>query len=208
MQNNVVDLAASTAVVINEPVKHQKAKWSGGLTESELNRPGGILLAMIIGCANDKGHQLQEMAHNLGVTYGYINQLRNGTRKVRNIHDDFATACARYLGVPRMTVLLAAGRVQPEDLYEQPYQLALELPKAIGFIAKDFDYGPIMPSEIRDLSYESQFFIVKLYEKATGKKLLSGGFQKEQLGSQIEEVQKYIALQDEQMRLSAIRKQQ
>jgi hypothetical protein len=156
------------------PAAYNKTSWMGGLDKDELSRPGGILLAMLLARANELGHQLQEMAACLNVTYGYISQLRNGFRKTIHISDEFTTACALYLNVPRMQVMLAAGKVKPEDVYDNPYEVALSVPKAIEAIAKDTKYGAMMPPELRNASFELQFFVVTLFEAAREVTLIPG----------------------------------
>lgn len=170
----------------------KRQAWLGGLSKSELLKPGGILLAMLTSRANDLGHQLVEMADELNCTYGYISQLRSGVRQTRHISDEFSTACAVYLSVPRLTVLLAAGRIRPLDIFQDRYEAIATIPRAIQFIKGDFTFGPIMPTDIVDeTSLETQFFIVKLFEAATGNTLLPGAFEAEKIAHQIQEYQAY-----------------
>jgi hypothetical protein len=156
-----------------EPAGH-RVPWNGGLSEDEITRPGGALMAALLYRANQMGHQLQEMARELNVTYGYIAQLRGGHRLPENISDDFVNAAALYLGVPRMTVLMLCGRVRPDDVILQKHTIAQQIPAAMDFIAQDVVFGPLMPLEARKASYEMQFFIITMYEKASGKVLLTG----------------------------------
>lgn len=156
-----------------EPAGH-RVPWNGGLSEDEITRPGGALMAALLYRANQMGHQLQEMARELNVTYGYIAQLRGGHRLPENISDDFVNAAALYLGVPRMTVLMLCGRVRPDDVMLQKHTIAQQIPAAMDFIAQDVVFGPLMPLEARQTSYEMQFFIITMYEKASGKVLLTG----------------------------------
>ena len=151
-----------------------RVPWNGGLSEDEITRPGGALMAALLYRANQLGHQLQEMAKELNVTYGYIAQLRGGHRQPENISDDFVNAAALYLGVPRMTVLMLCGRVRPDDVIRQKHTIAQQIPAAMDFIAQDVVFGPLMPLEARKASYEMQFFIISMYEKASGKVLLTG----------------------------------
>jgi hypothetical protein len=148
--------------------------WSGGLSESELALPGGILLSMLVHHANEKGHLLSRMATELNVTYGYISQLRNGQRLTAHISDQFATACALYLGCPRMTVLLAAGRVKAEDVFEDPSEVSAAIPAALRFIQSNPRFGPLMPPAVFAASPEMQLFVVTLFEAAEGRALLPG----------------------------------
>ena len=172
--------------------EHKRTPWNGGVKADELSRPGGILLGMLTQRANELGHQLSDMAEELGCTYGYISQLRNGQRGVTTIRDKFVDACAKYLGVPRMTVLLAAGKVQPTDIYEDPHEVMQSVPNALQFIRGDAQWGPIMPHEVLNLDLKTQFFIVSLYEAATDRKLLPGAsMNPDDVARQIEALQSY-----------------
>ncbi len=148
--------------------------WSGGLSEEELARPGGILLSMLIHHANEKGHKLTEMARELNVTYSYIAQLRNSARQVAHVSPEFVTACALYLGCPRITVMFAAGQINAEDVFEDPLEMCTALPAALRFIQNNPTFGPIMPPKVFSVSKQLQLFIVTLFEAAEGRTLLPG----------------------------------
>lgn len=164
---------------------YHRIPWSGNLDENELGRPGGLLLAALIRCANERRQQLNDMARELGVTYGYINQLRNGIRQVNQVSDDFALGCARYLGVPRMTVLMMAGRVSPEDLFEHREMMAAEIGRAMAFMVDDPQWGHQVTPELRQASVESQYLLVRLYEEATGKRLMDKHLNADTLAQEI-----------------------
>lgn len=146
--------------------------WNGGLDEKALQRPGGLLLAALQQCANERGQTLRDMAAELGVTYGYISQLANGNRHVNQISDRFAEACALYLMRPRLAVLVMAGRITPKDAYESEELLVGEIPRAMEYIYKDSEWGPLLTPQIRALDTTSHFGIVRLYEEATKRRLL------------------------------------
>lgn len=151
-----------------------RVPWTGGLSMDELQRPGSVLLSMLVYRANELGHQLGDMAKELNVTYGYISQLRSGMRKTEHISDAFANSCALYLNTPRMTVLLASGRVRPEDLFTDPTNMLHLLPGALLTIKKHPAWGPLMPPGLLDGGDERmQYFVVSLFEKATGLNLLT-----------------------------------
>jgi transcriptional regulator with XRE-family HTH domain len=172
----------------------KRTPWNGGVKAEELARPGGILLGMLTQRANELGHQLADMAEELGVTYGYISQLRNGQRGVTTIREKFVDACARYLGVSPLTVLLAAGKIRPTDIYEDQHEVMQSVPNAVQFIKRDAEWGPVMPAEVASLDIKTQFFIVKLYEAATKRTLLPGAsMDPEEIAKQIEAIQEYRA---------------
>lgn len=151
--------------------------WNGQVLKSALAGEGGPLMAMLYGRAAQLGQSMSTVAtEELGVTFGYLAQLRNGTRKVRHISDEFAEACAAYLGVPRLTVLIAAGRVRPEDFLERDEEPAAMVQAALGVIRQDAKWGALMPAGVDDpgAPFDLQLFIVRLYEKAEDKVLLKG----------------------------------
>lgn len=152
--------------------KENDEAWNGGLDPEEVKRPGGLLLAALVRTAHLRKQHLGDMARDLGVTYGYISQLRSGLRKVDQVSDGFAQACARYLGVPRLAVLQLSGRLRPEDFFEEGGAIP-EITAASEFIQNDPQWGPLMTIELRALSPDSWYGIVRLYEEATGKKLLA-----------------------------------
>lgn len=203
LQNAAVD-GRTTRKVRGPKGESTRVPWSGGLSPEELARPGGTLLSMLIHRANELGHQLGDMARELNVTYGYISQLRSGLRKTEHISDHFANACALYLGAPRMTVLLASGRVKPEDVFSDPVEMVSMLPRAIKFIQSDPKYGPLMPPDLMHADQRLQYFIVTLFEDASGKTLLPGRANESEIAQQIQqfqEIRNRLIAQTEEERL-------
>lgn len=134
--------------------------------------PGAQLMSWLFQRANEQSLGITGLAAALGVTYGYLHQLRGGTRQLLHISDDFATACARFLCVPRIAVLLAAGRVTAEDFYENPAHVSARVDEALSHIANDPRWAPLIPAEAHTASYEMRRLVVLLYEAATGHTLL------------------------------------
>lgn len=165
--------------------------WDKSIDEDELTRPGGALLAMLYGRARQLGHTRGELAKHLNVTYGYIAQLSAGHRRTEHISDDFATACARYLGVPKITVLLASGAITPVDLFEQPDEIALALPMALEHLQVDPVFGPLVPQELmaKNTSVRIQFLVVRLFEAARGLKLIPGEHTLESIAQSIKAIE-------------------
>ena len=144
--------------------------WIAGMEKEELDRPGAALLAMLLAAATHRQMQLQELATALGVTYPYIAQLRSGYRQVVNVSEEFLTKAAEFLQVPRMSVLLAAGRVRIQDFY--PTDVMVKVEPALRFIQSDGEIGGSMPPSVFAAAPELQLFIVDLYQKATHRNLL------------------------------------
>jgi transcriptional regulator with XRE-family HTH domain len=148
------------------------AAWSGELSAIELKKPGGLLLAALIQCANSRGLSILDLAAKLGVTYGYINQLRNGLRGVGQVSDEFTQSCANFLQVPRLTVLMLAGKVTSADLLSSGSIAERELASALQFLSANSEFGHLVTEELREASFDSKYLLVKLFERATGKRLL------------------------------------
>ena len=146
--------------------------WSGIFDPKEIDKPGGRLVAALVACAGERNQILNDMVRELGVTYGYINQLRNGSRDVTNIADSFAQACADYLGVSRLLVLALAGRVTELDAYAEPNELESEIPRALQYIRSDRKWTALVPESLMRGTFEEQYLVIKLYEKAEKKRLL------------------------------------
>jgi transcriptional regulator with XRE-family HTH domain len=76
---------------------------------------GGPLIGWLWDEARRRGIELQQMAAELGVTYGYLHQLRSGVRRTSSISHDFAASCGEFLRVPTVVVLLLAGYLTMSD---------------------------------------------------------------------------------------------
>jgi len=144
-----------------------RTAWTG-FSRDELQNPDLKLLVQLFQAANERGHTLRELAEHLGVSYGYLHQLRTGMRQTRHVSDEMVENCAAYLGVPKIAIHLMSGRVQPEDFYEDPALVQRYVDNAIKILRKDPDYAPLLPPDIEASSYENKRLITLLYERATG----------------------------------------
>jgi transcriptional regulator with XRE-family HTH domain len=187
--------------------EYHRIPWSGNLDEAELSKPGGLLLAALIRAANERRLQLNDMAKELGVTYGYINQLRNGIRQVNQVSDDFALACALFLGVPRLSVLMLAGRITPEDAFEHRELMAAEISRAMAYICDDQKWGELITPELRKVDTYSQYAIVRLYQEATGKVLMNTHISLETLAKEVQSLKAIQASRTKAVDAHSARKQ-
>lgn len=135
-------------------------------------RPGPLLLNALFDRAHKLGHNHVSMAMELGVTYGYLSQLHNGIRNIKTIGDDFSQVCADYLQLPRLQVLLMAGRVTPQDNFLDHDTYESDVTRAMNFIAMDNTWAPLISEELRKCSTDTLHGVVKMYEIATGKILM------------------------------------
>lgn len=95
---------------------------------------GGPLIGWLYDEARRRGLDLQEMAMELGVTYGYISQLRSGIRRTSTISHDFARSCADFLGTVTLTVMFLAGSLTLKDLTVQAESEEQQLDRALRTI--------------------------------------------------------------------------
>jgi len=134
--------------------------------------PGGPLMGWLYDECRRRGQELRQMAEALGVTYGYINQLRSGLRLTRHISDDFAVSCARYLGVPPVVVKMVAGRIPMSD-FVQPHEPVEEaMDRAMACMLDDPIARHVLPADLSALSVEAKQGLVALYIEATGRDVL------------------------------------
>lgn len=70
---------------------------------------GGPLMDWLEDEARRRNHSAEDIADELGVTYGYVVQLRRGLRATADMSQRLVQACGRYLGVPAHVVELVAG---------------------------------------------------------------------------------------------------
>lgn len=132
------------------------------------NSAGGPLLGWLTDEAQSRRLTQGELAEQLGVTYGYIAQLRNGNREVDSISYTFATACARFLGVPTVIVFLLSGFLTMRDFaFTQESEEAI-LDRAIRRIQSDPHIRAALPADLTLLPVDAQRAIVLLYSESTG----------------------------------------
>lgn len=125
------------------------------------------LIRVLLKEALRRPHRLNDLAAELGVTYGYISQLRTGLRRTEHISHEFATSCARYLGVPPVLVKLWAGRIRAEDFVwpGKPVEAAIE--DDFELMASDPLILGLLPEDLKTASHEVKQFVVNLYAEAT-----------------------------------------
>lgn len=150
----------------------RRTGWTDGLTAKEVNVPGARLMQMLLAQANQQGLQLRELAAKLGVTAGYLHQLRTGRKPMTGISGQLIENIKIFLGVPRISVLLASGIVKIEDCYPERDILSIYMRQGVDFIRQDPVWGPLVPAHLEHPKEDMLMFIIRLYEEATGRKIL------------------------------------
>jgi len=143
----------------------QRIAWNGWRNVAgERN----LLLEALVRAANAKGQQLAALAQALGVTYGYVAQLRNGHRQTANISEKFAQRCARYLNVPGITIKLLAGQVGPQDFVLPGELEAKRIEKGMQHLSEDPLLGGFVPASLGEQPEDVKRFILMLYQEVSG----------------------------------------
>lgn len=173
-----------------EVIDQQPESTPLNFDEQALVKPGAYLVSALLKRADERGQKLVELAAELNVTYGYINQLRSGNRSTKQISDEFTTACATYLGIPRLAVLVFAGQITLSDLFDKVEVLQAEIPRAMEYLSKDPVWGLLVTTELLESSFESKYCLIRLYEKATDRQLLPASLDLEEFGKAFERLTK------------------
>jgi transcriptional regulator with XRE-family HTH domain len=147
-------------------------EWHG-MDEEDLRRPGAALLVWLIKTAVQRGDKMHQLAAALGVTYGYLVQLKKGIRATTRVSEEVIRAAARYLGVPAIAVRLAVGQVTLSDFDLPGERFSQRVDNGLDFISKDPAYSFLLPPGVEKLDVETKAALVVLYEGATGARLLS-----------------------------------
>ena len=134
--------------------------------------PGGPLIGWLLDECRRRGQEYQQMAACLGVTYGYISQLRKGLRQTRQISDDFAVSCAHYLGVPPVVVKMVAGRIPLSDFVTPHESEEDALDRAMAQMLDDSVTRRTLPADMRELSLSAKRALVALYVESSGRDVL------------------------------------
>jgi transcriptional regulator with XRE-family HTH domain len=130
--------------------------------------PGGPLMGWLCDEAKRRSDSMQTLAKSLGVTYGYISQLRNGFRSTASISQEFAFASAQYLGVPTVVVKLLAGNIRIRDFMFPNEDEESLLNRALGRVRTDPVVGAALPANVEDLAIEAKRALVLMYGEASG----------------------------------------
>lgn len=141
--------------------------------EEVIERRMPLLIDWLLKAAKRKGDSKAELACHLGVNYGYLHQLHTGQRQIENISPDFCRQCARYLDIPPVAVMVAAGRIQMSDFLmpEVSRTPVNQLIEGLERIAADPLVGCLMPSEVWDVPDSVKALLIALYEDSTQQEL-------------------------------------
>lgn len=134
---------------------------------------GGPLVSWLLDEAHRRQQTYRDMATDLQVTYGYINQLRSGLRSVENISHEFARACALYLGVPAIVIKLISGSIRMSDFAWPSLSEEEVVDRAYRRMASDPSVKPSLPEQPELLNHAAKKALVMMYSDVSGVDLLS-----------------------------------
>ena len=155
--------------------------------------PGGPLIGWLFDECRRRRQEYREMAACLGVTYGYVNQLRSGIRQARHISDDFAVSCAHYLGVPPVVVKMVAGRIPMSDFVTPREPEVDALDRAMAQMLDDPVARRNLPADMSQLTLSAKRALVAMYVEASGRDV----FGMHQLPEMVRWLQRAATIHDE-----------
>ena len=133
---------------------------------------GGPLIGWLLDEARRRQHDLTTMSKELGVTFGYINQLRSGIRSTEQISQEMAEACARYLGVPTIAVKVVCGRISLQDFLAPSDTEERCIDRAITKMLDDPQVRKTIPVNLAALSPDGKKAVAFLFAEMTSFDLL------------------------------------
>lgn len=129
---------------------------------------GGPLIGWLLDEANLRDMQLNTLSAELGVTVGYINQMRSGLRNTENIGQEFVQAAAHFLGVPPIVVKLLAGQIRMSDFALQQESEEELIERAFRHVQCDLQVRIASAVNLTDLPLQAKQALVMLHSEATG----------------------------------------
>lgn len=130
---------------------------------------GSVLVGWLVDEARRRGLAVQDMASEVGVTVGYISQLRTGRRPVENISREFVQGCAEFLGVAPVVVMIVAGCIQLSDFSPPKVCESVLLDRALLAALADPRLLAVLPEDLLSLSQDAKRALVSMYSALSGK---------------------------------------
>ena len=118
-----------------------------------------------------RGLSLRSVATKTGMSYSYLTMIEHGRRNPPG--PELMKKLAPVYGVPVTELLKAAGYLDDSDAVKATVNEEVEIDRAFNYAINDpqFEYGTRITGPT---TLSVKRFIVELYEKYTGKKLLTG----------------------------------
>ncbi len=113
-------------------------------------------------------HGFADIAHALGVTADFLQQVFNGRRQPKNCTEAFFLACGRYLGVPPVLAMLWAGRITMASFQWPTRSRRQEVQQGLQTLRDDPAVAGWIPAAVFSAEESVQDFIWSLYLESSG----------------------------------------
>ncbi len=137
--------------------------------EPTRERDGPPLLRALLAEAQRRGHNLTELASELGVTYERLAQWRRNDGAIGKAQASVHAAAGEYLGIPTVLVLVLANEI---GLMQFVWPAKAPLKERIGMelekLRQDPFLGGFVPSELATAAPAIQLFVAFLVHELRG----------------------------------------
>lgn len=133
---------------------------------------GGALVGWLVDEARRREMAMQDMAQEVGVTVGYISQLRTGLRPTENISKEFARNCAEFLGVAPAVVMVVAGCIRLSDFSLPDVGEDALLDRTLQAALADPRLRAAFPEDLLSLSPDAKRALISMYSALSDKDLM------------------------------------
>ena len=135
---------------------------------------GGIpLMTWLFDEGRLRGLEVSELARELNVTTGYLNQLRSGARKTEDLSHDMCESCGRFLSVPPIAVKVVAGVIRLSDFLHPAESEEEAVERAIRHIQDDPIIRQAIPVDLSALTLEAKKVVVLMYTETASQDVLN-----------------------------------
>ncbi|WP_323012251.1 hypothetical protein [Castellaniella sp.] len=128
---------------------------------------GGPLIGWLEDEAQRKGHSKKELCERLGISYGYLVQLRLGIRGQAATSERFVSACAAYLEVPPIVVKFLAGWLRIADFFVGGTTEDVQVRRAMARLLEDEHARVLLPDNVQNLPFEAQQALLSMYAECS-----------------------------------------
>lgn len=138
------------------------------------NSHGGIVIDLLNHERKLRNMTQVQMAHEIGFTYGYFSQLRNGLRNISEISPRFTLSCARFLGVEPILIKIASGQVEMSDFVKPVESEDASTERSIRGLKRSSVFQGL-PTDAKKLSIQEKRELLMRYEPIQKFSLLGVG---------------------------------
>lgn len=143
------------------PAAENRCAMKSGITQE-----GQLGNALYDECLR-RGSDLKAMAAELGVTYGYVNQLRSGVRSAKNLSQRMTEACARYLGVAPIVVKMTSGQIPFSDFICPAETEEAAVERLVRRMQTDIHMPFVNAAELCSFPFEAKKAMAMMYSRAS-----------------------------------------